>query len=77
MWEIQKIVVELGFSFFHPDDLTILAKNESNTYLSLDAIYLSPEIIQLNLKMNNVTQEVKNQVISRLTEAIHSNHAFF
>ena len=65
MTGLEIIVIDVGYIYFHPNDLRIIAKHkEGNTYLIIDAVFNSQDSICVRLQMKNVTQE-DSEVIPR------------
>lgn len=65
---VQKIISKFGFVFFHPNCISIIAKNETNTYLLIDVIFNSSGLFSLRLQMKNLTGKLQEQIATQLLE---------
>ena len=66
MNELEQIVLNNNYSFFHPNDLELLGKNERDTYIIIEAVFSTPESITINLQMKNPTQEESETICSAI-----------
>ncbi|OHT06291.1 CAMK family protein kinase [Tritrichomonas foetus] len=70
---LEHIVIQLKYSFFHPNDLQILGRNERDTYLIIDVTFTTAEALSIHLQMKNAAQEDREtlcRAISELTAAV-------
>ena len=78
MYELEKIMFECGFEFFHPDDMTLIGKlenkidktSENESYMELNVKFTTVQCIKVHLSMKNVTMELKDTVNTKLHEIL-------
>lgn len=66
MNELEQIILNNNYVFFHPNDLQLLGKNDKETYIIIDAVFSTPESITINLQMKNPTQEESESICSAI-----------
>lgn len=50
---LQKILIENSFVFFHPNDVTLIAKNRSGSYVKITALFEDENTFNLTLYVQN------------------------
>ena len=68
MCEIQRILIQSRFIFFHPNDMTILARFDEETFLRLDAEYSDDETVQITTKAIGQISVLHSLVYSKISE---------
>ena len=68
---IQIVLNQLGFVFFHPNDMQFYAKNDRETYLSIDLYYSEPGAVSLYLQMIGCeSQEEQGTIYQKIRDTM-------
>lgn len=68
---LQQIMNELKYEWFHPDDLSLLARTPQCTYFEFTCIYSEIDIINLSIRMNLGTPDLLQELMAKINTALH------
>ena len=67
--ELQHLLNQMRFVFFHPNDMQIIAKNDRETYIVIDMFYSVPGAVSVHLQMIGCeSQEVQEIIYQRIRD---------
>ncbi|KAH0790367.1 CAMK family protein kinase [Histomonas meleagridis] len=73
--QIQIVLNQLRYIFFHPNDMQIIAKNDKETYIVFDMYYCAPEAIDVHVQMIGCeSQEDQDIIYQRIREVMAAGH---
>lgn len=67
---LQQILIQNNFNFFHPNDLSLLGKNEKDNYIQLDAVFVSSDSIALHTQMKNMPDDLRDLITGQINEML-------
>ena len=60
MTRLQVTLIDLGFVFFHPNDLTLIARNDQG-FCQIDA-WFSDSVLNVRMRMTGIALEIRNML---------------